>query len=130
MIVVNLFVESRYPVDRKKVRQSALKILQENHVESAQVDVSVVGTRKMKKLNESKLAHEGSTDVLSFPQHERHQHHDFPLPIGLPPHLGDIVVCFPEAVKSARRFGKRVDEQICFFVEHGMMHLLGYHHEE
>jgi len=130
MITINLFVQSRYPVDRKLVRRSVEKILQENHVESAQVDVSIVGARKMKVLNESKLKHEGTTDVLSFPQHERHQYGDFPLPEGMPPHLGDIVVSYPEAVKHARRFGKRVDEQICFFVEHGMMHLLGYHHEE
>jgi probable rRNA maturation factor len=130
MITVNLFVESRYPVDRKKIRSSVERILKENSVSAAQVDVSIVGARKIKTLNESQLKHEGTTDVLSFPQHERHQHHDFPLPEGLPPHLGDIVVSYPEAVRHAKKYGKRVDEQICFFIEHGMMHLLGYHHEE
>ena len=130
MIVINLFVESRFLVDRKKVRASVAKILQENSIESAQVDVSIVGARKIKKLNESELQHMGTTDVLSFPQHERHNYNDFPLPEGIPPHLGDVVVCYPEAVKAARRYGKRVDDQICFFVEHAMMHLLGYHHSE
>jgi len=130
MIVVNLFVQSRYPVNRKLIRQRIESILQENTVFDAQVDISIVGARKIKTLNESKLLHEGTTDVLSFPQHERHQYNDFPLPEGMPPHLGDIVVSFPEAVSHARRYGKRVDEQICFFVEHGIMHLLGYHHEE
>ena len=130
MIIVNLFVESRYPVNRKMVRASVQKILAENHVESAQVDVSIVGARKIQKLNESELKHEGTTDVLSFPQHERHHYDDFPMPEGMPPHLGDIVVSYPEAINNARRFGKRVDEQICFFVEHAMMHLLGYHHQE
>jgi len=43
--------------------------------------------------------------------------------------LGDIVVSFPEAVATAKRFGKLVDGQICFYVEHGLMHLLGFHHE-
>jgi len=130
MITINLFVQSRYPVDRKLVRRAVEKVLQENHVNSAQVDVSIVGARKIKVLNESQLKHEGTTDVLSFPQHEKNHYKDFPMPEGMPPHLGDIVVSYPEAVKNARRFGKRVDEQICFFVEHGMMHLLGYHHEE
>ena len=130
MIHVNLFVQSRYLVDRKRIRETIQRVLTENHVDSAQVDVSIVGARRMKVLNESKLQHEGSTDVLSFPQHERHQHDDFPLPEGVAPHLGDIVVSFPEAIAHARRFGKRVDDQICFFVEHGVMHLLGYHHEE
>jgi len=130
MIQVNLFVQSRYLVDRKKIRQVVERVLSENQLTSAQVDVSIVGERKMKELNESKLMHEGTTDVLSFPQHERHQLHDFPLPEGLPPHLGDIVVSFPEAVNNARKYGKLVDNQICFFIEHGLMHLLGYHHDD
>lgn len=130
MILVNLFVQSRYPVDRKMIRQRAIQVLNENKVTDAQVDISIVGSRKIKVLNESQLKHEGATDVLSFPQHERHQMDDFPMPEGMPPHLGDIVISFPAAVTNARRFGKKVDDQICFFVEHGLMHLLGYHHAE
>lgn len=129
MILVNVYIGSRYPVDRKKIREAVAKVLAQHNIDHAQVDVSVVGSRKIKHLNESELKHEGTTDVLSFPQHERHQLNDFPLPEEIPPHLGDIVVSFPEAVKTARRFGKMVDAQICFYVEHGMMHLLGYHHE-
>ncbi|MBW7944727.1 rRNA maturation RNase YbeY [Patescibacteria group bacterium] len=130
MILVNLFVQSRYPVNRKQIRQRAMTVLAENGIQDAQVDISVVGTRKIKVLNESQLKHEGTTDVLSFPQHEKHELHDFPMPEGMPPHLGDIVISFPAAVENARRFGKKVDDQICFFVEHGLMHLLGYHHAE
>lgn len=112
------------------IRQRAITVLTENNITDAQVDISIVGSRKIKVLNESQLKHEGATDVLSFPQHERHQMNDFPMPEGMPPHLGDIVVSFPAAVTNARRFGKKVDDQICFFVEHGLMHLLGYHHAE
>lgn len=105
------------------------RVLTEHRVEHAQVDVSVVGARKIKELNESRLQHDGTTDVLSFPQHERHQLSEFPMPSGMPPHLGDIVISFPEAVKTAKKYGKLVDDQICFYLEHGLMHLLGYHHE-
>lgn len=129
MIIVNLYVGSRYPVNRKKIREAVKQALAGHGIGHAQVDISIVGSRKIKQLNESKLKHEGTTDVLSFPQHERHQLNDFPLPQEIPPHLGDIVVSFPEAVKNARRFGKMVDDQICFYVEHGLMHLLGYHHD-
>ena len=128
MITTNLFVGSRYPVDRKKIRQTVKDMLARHNIDKAQVDVSVVGSRKIKQLNESKLKHEGTTDVLSFPQHERHKLDDFPLPNNVPPHLGDIVICFPEAVRMAKRYGKMVDDQICFYLEHGLMHLLGYHH--
>lgn len=129
MLIINLNIGSRYPVDRKKLRLTAKKYLEENNVEHAQVDISVVGQRKIRELNESKLKHEGETDVLSFPQHEKNNLYDFPLPEGIPPHLGDIVISFPEAVKTARRYGKLVDDQICFYLQHGIMHLLGYHHD-
>ncbi len=129
MITINLYIGSRYPVNRKKLRQAALTLLQNNGVSHAQVDVSVVGTRKIKELNESRLKHEGTTDVLSFPIHEKDKLTDFPLPEGIPPHLGDIVISFPEAVTTAKRFGKLVDDQLCFYLQHGLMHLLGYHHD-
>lgn len=129
MIVTNLFIGSRFPVNRKRLRQTVEKVLSANNIQHAQIDVSVVGKRKITQLNESRLNHEGATDVLSFPQHEKQQLNDFPMPEGLPPHLGDVVISFPEAVKTAKRYGKMVDDQICFYLEHGLMHLLGYHHE-
>lgn len=129
MITTNLFVGSRYPVDRKKLRQKVEEVLKKHGIADAQVDVSVVGRRKIKELNESQLKHEGTTDVLSFPQHEKHELEDFPMPANMGPHLGDIVMCFPEAVQTAKRYGKMVDDQLCFYLEHGLMHLLGYHHD-
>lgn len=129
MLLVNLYVGSRYPVNRKKIRDAVVAALAKHGLTHAQVDISIVGQRKIKQLNESQLKHEGTTDVLSFPQHERHELHDFPLPAEIPPHLGDIIVSFPEAVQNARKYGKMVDDQIVFYVEHGLLHLLGYHHE-
>jgi probable rRNA maturation factor len=130
MIKVNLYIGSRYPVKRQQLRDTVKRILTEHGVDHAQVDVSIVGSRKIKQLNEEKLGHFGSTDVLSFPQHNKGQINDVPLPKELAPHLGDIVISFPEAVKLARRFGRLVDDQINFYLEHGLMHLLGYHHDD
>ena len=129
MISVNLFIGSRYLVDRDKLRVFTAKVLREHGIDHAQVDVSIVGVRKIQTLNEKNLGHAGPTDVLSFPLHERQALNDVPLPPQVPPHLGDVVISFPESVKLARRYGKRVDDQICFYLEHGLLHLMGYHHE-
>lgn len=129
MIQVQFFISSRYPVDRQKLRAKAEEVLRANGVDHAQLDISVVGARKIQTLNEGKLKHKGTTDVLSFPHHDKKTLHDVPLPESIPPHLGDIVISFPQAVSAARRFGKRVDDQLCFYLEHGLMHLLGYHHD-
>jgi len=130
MIKCNLFVGSRYPVNRRLLRKSVIDFLNKHQLDQVQVDVSIVGARKIKELNESQLGHDGETDVLSFPQHQKGAIDNIPLPSEVLAHLGDIVISFPEAVKTARRFGKLVDEQIIFYLEHGLMHLLGYHHDD
>lgn len=130
MIKTNLFIGSRYPVDRRKIKQTVIRVLTEHEINDAQVDVSIVGARKITTLNEKYLKHQGPTDVLSFPQHDKGQLQDIPLPVGEPIHLGDVVISFPEAVKTAKRFGKMVDQQICFYLEHALLHLLGYHHDD
>ena len=130
MMSINFNIGSRYPVNRDFLRQAAISLLEKQHIAAAELDVTIVGTRKMKDLNERLVGHQGVTDVLSFPHHEKNELHDFPLPPGLPPILGEIVICFPVAVASARKRRQLVDEQLRFYLEHGMMHLLGFHHQD
>ncbi|MEK7458448.1 MAG: rRNA maturation RNase YbeY [Patescibacteria group bacterium] len=134
MITISISVGSRYPVNRKVIRSCIIEALTKRGVVDAEVSVSVVGSRRMTWLNEHLMKHTGVTDVLSFPQKDPEQpEKEFPaLPKdgpALPMELGDIVVCFPEAVREARKLGRMVDDQINFLVEHGLMHLLGFHHE-
>ena len=126
--MINLFVNSRYLVDRKLLRERAEKFLAAHQIEAAIVDFHIVGTRKIKALNEQ-IGHQGVTDVLSFPQYDPGEG-DFTLPPGVPRHLGDIAINFNEAVKQARKKGKLVDEMLWFYAEHGLLHLLGFHHDD
>lgn len=145
MITVVLQVGSRYPVNRKKIRQFVETTLRSLDVFDAVVGISIVGDRKIKELNEKLLGHTGVTDVLSFPQYDRGASVDYestlaPVPavnehgaFVLPPiptrNLGDIVICFPEIVRQSVKRGKLVDDHICFYIDHGLHHLLGMHHE-
>lgn len=130
MIKTNLFVGSRYPINRRKIKETVERVLNEHGIDDVQVDVSIVGARKITTLNEKYLQHDGPTDVLSFPQHDKGELKDIPMPLGELAHLGDVVISFPEAVRTAKRFGKMVDQQICFYLEHALLHLLGYHHDD
>jgi probable rRNA maturation factor len=145
MITVLLSVGSRYPVDRKKIRNFVRHFLDSRQVKDAQVSISIVGDRKIKELNEKHLGHKGVTDVLSFPQYDKGSEVDYesildPVPLVKektpfiePPteqrNLGDVVVCFPEVVRQAMKRGKMVDDHICSLIEHSLLHLLGVHHE-
>ncbi len=130
MIKIDFNINSRYAVDRDQLRSHAQQILQNHDVDDVQLDVWVVGSRKIQELNEKYLDHQGATDVLSFPQRDKDESdQDFLQPDSELTHLGEIVISFPEAVATAKRYGKLVDDQLCFYLEHGLMHLLGYHHQ-
>ena len=129
---ISVKVGSRYRVDRKKIRSSVEKVLAEHARVECAVSVSIVGERRMRELHVQYMQDPTVTDVLSFPQFDPTQlDKNFPVLVQNESStvLGDIVVCFPEAVREARKLGKMVDDQICFLVEHGMLHLLGFHHD-
>jgi probable rRNA maturation factor len=43
--------------------------------------------------------------------------------------LGDVVVCYSVAKKQALKLNHIIDEEIEFLVCHGVLHLLGIHHD-
>lgn len=128
MITTQIEVTSAYRVNRDTIRQVVAKFLQQHNILDATVEVSIVGRRKIKQLNEY-LGHTGVTDVLSFPLHEKKMLNDIPVPPNHTPHLGSIVVCYPVAVAQATQAKKSIDNQLKFLLEHSLLHLLGYHHE-
>ena len=89
------------------------------------ISVAVVGERKMKDLKKRYLGEEGITDVLSFCQSEGEEMPDGEESLL----LGDVVVCYPQAKRQAVSFKKLLDDEIEFLVLHGVLHLLGVHHD-
>lgn len=123
MNTFDIFCESRYQINRNAIVATLEKCLLENLVTSnVEMSVSIVGERKMKKLHKQYMETEEATDVLSFPL----EGVDFPDNVL---RLGDIVVCYPVAVRQAGENNRLVDEEINFLVDHGCRHLLGIHHE-
>ena len=43
--------------------------------------------------------------------------------------LGDIVLSYPQVINDAVRDEMLVDDKVDELIEHGLMHLLGIHHE-
>lgn len=128
LVKILLFTESRYSVDRRKIRKAITEILEEQEIKGpVEISVAIVGDRKMRSLNKKFRNIEGTTNVLSFPTMEGE-------PAVLPPdgilRLGDIVVSFPQAVSGAGKKEVMVDEEISELVKHGLLHLLGINHPE
>ncbi len=133
MSSVEITTDSRYPVDRKRLRLVVGRTLDKNgYTGKVTVSLAVVGTRKMQAINKRYHGVDEPTDVLSFPYLDPLSKNQKERSFFTPPGqlvLGDVVVCFPVAVEQARVKQTLVDEEIDFLVEHGLEHLLGHHHE-
>ena len=119
------FVESRYKVNRKKIKQAIHEVLDEHKITSScEVSLAFVGDRKMRSLNKKFRNLDKTTNILSFPLQEGEQ---TVLPANVL-RLGDIVISYPQLIKEASEEDMMVDERVDMLVRHGLLHLLGEHH--
>ena len=86
-------------------------------------------------LNEEHMDEQGPTDVLSFPLDASD---DEPFAEGMPLLLGDIFICPTVAARNAPHHPGThapvhhgtLDDELALLVVHGVLHILGYDHEE
>ncbi|MCE7897874.1 rRNA maturation RNase YbeY [Candidatus Microgenomates bacterium CPR3] len=130
MITIDIIADAKFPFDRVTLRAHLTKVLARHRLtDNVVVEVQVVGSRKMTQLHLDFMQLPGPTDVLSFPLNDQADDRPFVAsPDGML-RLGDIVICYPVAVEEALEKQIKVDSQIQFLAEHGLMHLLGFHHE-
>ncbi len=124
-ISIPIYVESRYKINRKKIKETVIKTLLKQQINSpVEVSVAVIGSRKMHALNKKYRDIDKPTNVLSFSQTEGEA-------VMQPPdklYLGDIVLCYPIVVDECARENSLIDDRVNELVEHSLMHLLGFHH--
>ena len=121
--------ESGYVTDEAEFAALARYVLDEMHVHP-QTDLSIllVGTDVMSELHVQWMDEPGPTDVLSFPMDELRPGLDGEVtPAGL---LGDVVLCPEVAARQAHDAGHSTMEELLLLTTHGILHLLGYDHEE
>ena len=125
-VQVSIFVESRYKVNRKRVRSLVNNLLKKQGVAGkAEVSIAIVGDRKMRELSKKYKGEDKTRNVLSFSQTEGEPAKN-PLDALF---LGDVVISYPQVIREAAAEDVLVDEKIEQLAEHGIMHLLGINHE-
>ena len=127
MVSILIKADSRYPVARKKLKESIRRFLAKHGVrESAQVSLAVVGDRRMRQLNRQYRKVDQTTSVLAFPLEI--EGGEFMTPPDENLLLGDVVISYPVARKQAAAEGILVDEVMEKLAVHGVRHLLGINH--
>lgn len=129
MTSVLIKTESHYVINRKTIKEAIDKTLHLKGVRSqTEVSVSIIGDRLMKDLNKKYRNIDETTDVLSFPLTEESDHEFVEVPDNIL-RLGDIIVSYPQARDEAIEENKLIDDKISELVIHGLLHLLGQHHD-
>lgn len=104
------------------MEEDLTKALNLLHLQSAELSVLFVNSKRMKLLNSRYRGICKDTDVLSFPLLEKGLNHG-------PVMLGDILVSVPRALEQAKEFKVAFHDELLRLLIHGLLHLIGYDHE-
>lgn len=95
---------------------------------SAEVSVVLADDSYIHELNLEYRGKDCPTDVLSFALDEGEE----PDIVDGPEEslLGDIIISLETAARQAEEYSHSLERELAFLTVHGMLHLLGYDHEE
>ena len=102
--------------DLPELKEFLLKVLEE---EGAQLEVNCIFTTDaaLQNLNRDYRQKDKTTDVLSFPWEDDEEL------------LGEVYISMPQVLRQAPEFGATPKQEIQRVALHGILHLLGYDHE-
>jgi GTP-binding protein Era len=129
-----------YTEEYRDIIENVIKLTMKKHDTSDKdidVEINIVDENEIRKLNKETREIDKVTDVLSY---QNIENLTFPLDIKNYPNeinpednsiiLGEIFICLSRAVEQATEYGHSVEREIGFLTCHGMLHLLGYNHED
>ncbi|MFQ5812511.1 MAG: rRNA maturation RNase YbeY [Anaerolineae bacterium] len=127
-ITIQIAPRFRAEVDEGSLRRLAAEVLSQEEVEG-ETELSLIMTddEAIRELNRQFRGVDAPTDVLAFGAGaEEH----FVTAPDSPPYLGDVVISYQRALAQAEELGHAVGEELKLLVIHGILHLLGYDHQE
>jgi probable rRNA maturation factor len=131
---IEIFVEEKFRggVDRGWVKKIVRQVLKaEGMVPPYEMSLVFTDSETVKQLNRDYRGVDEPTDVLAFymlPQKEVGS--SFVLPPDGVTRLGEVIISYPQAAEQAREQGHSTEKELALLIIHGILHLLGYDHEE
>ncbi len=102
----------------------AERILSDLGCRESELSILLVDDDEMQRLNREYLSRDRPTNVLAFAMREGEDQHLNP------PLLGDVVVSTETAEREALQRNVPLEEEMVLLLVHGILHLLGYDHED
>lgn len=95
---------------------------------NAELGLVITSQKRVRELNRSYRGEDRPTDVLAFYMTSAGDAFVSP-PDGVL-HLGEVIISYPQAVLQAKERQHSLKKEIAILIIHGVLHLLGYDHEE
>jgi probable rRNA maturation factor len=121
---VTIELRTTFPTDgraARRLRKRGRQFLDQLGRPEAALSVLLVRDAEIRRLNRHWRKKDRATDVLSFPISDQS---------GNGALLGDVVISVETAARRARRGRFSIDEELDRYLAHGVLHLLGYDHEQ
>jgi len=127
-IAIQVAPRFRAEVDEGSLRRLAAEVLsQEEAKGETELSLIITDDEAIRELNRRFRGVDAPTDVLAF--RTGAEEHFVSAP-ERPPYLGDVVISYQRALAQAEELGHAVAEELKLLVIHGILHLLGYDHQE
>lgn len=114
--MVTIISSSRYRINRPRLKGTVARVLTEQGLDTADINLVFIGKTKMKNISAKYKNENVALPVLSFPFNERTEDGK--------QFLGEVFICFPQAILLAAERNKKVDDVMTQLVEHGIKNLL------
>jgi probable rRNA maturation factor len=124
---MSIVVQIQYAVPKRGIPLKAdfqrwVEAALSNQSKNAEVTIRIADEDEVAELNRRYRGKEGATNILSFPFEAL-----VPLKI---PFLGDVVICAPVVMREALEQDKDEKAHWAHLVIHGVLHLLGFDHQQ
>ncbi len=110
-------------MDEAKLEARAKRTLSALECDNAELSVWLCDDEQIGLIHDQYFGDPAPTNVISFAQNEGEWGEIDP------EMLGDVVISFETAARDAKEAASDIDDEICFLLIHGILHLMGYDHE-
>ena len=106
----------------EKLELLAKHILFDQNKNQLSINLKLISSNEMMKLNEEFREKRTDTNVLSFPADGEIQK--------ISGELGDIAISIPYVQSESKNLNRDLDDHMMHLLAHGILHLLGFDHKE
>ena len=115
--------QDNHRISKKKIRQTAIAILNALDYPDAELSILVVDDQQIAQFNRDYLNRKGPTNVIAFPMRAGRFSEI------TPSLLGDVVISTDTAHREGQSAGFSMQDRLDQLLIHGILHLCGYDHE-